>query len=349
MTTHIDLYAIHRLDRSAPPQALAAALTAQLNSTDPQDALTRGRIETARAILGDPAKRSAYDARLAEPRPVTEQTLARLAGGTAPTAAPGSSSGLVTSLGKPKVLASLAAALALLLIVVVTAVSCSGGDTGSKSASTNSGGASELDALPECWKMTSDDAAEDLEKWTQSAKKPPTTALVLDQVIDLPTEFAALDDGRPTGTSVIGLPFGLTQFQDRNIGVTANSTARGQRSQEITVNVAVVGQDGQVVSVRKYTAADRDTVPKPFDLANSSSGGYFRIQGTGGVDIPASATGTEKDMVFATDVLPDAFDHGRVWVLLRDGSSRLYKGHLYFERVSGSLSDPSKCATESPK
>ena len=81
MPHHIDLYAIYQLDRRQPPEALAAALTTALNATDPRDTLTCNRIDTARAILGDPQRRARYDAALADPNAPTldEAALAAIA------------------------------------------------------------------------------------------------------------------------------------------------------------------------------------------------------------------------------------------------------------------------------
>lgn len=62
----LNLYDIHHLDRSAPSPELAAQLTAQLNAATEQ--LARQRIDAARAILGDPQRRQAYDAQLADPQ-----------------------------------------------------------------------------------------------------------------------------------------------------------------------------------------------------------------------------------------------------------------------------------------
>ncbi len=119
---HIDLYTIYGLDRRQPPAALAAQLAAQMNVAP--DQLARQRLDTARAILGDPQRRARYDAQLADPAapPITEATLAALAGRPAPAQAK------PAPFAQPRVLAGLAAFLGVLLIVVVSAVACSGGD-----------------------------------------------------------------------------------------------------------------------------------------------------------------------------------------------------------------------------
>ena len=82
---HIDLYAAHGLDRSATSAELAATLTAQLDSVDQYDTVNRGRVETARAILGDTQRRATYDGLLSDPAAhIDERVLASIASG-APT------------------------------------------------------------------------------------------------------------------------------------------------------------------------------------------------------------------------------------------------------------------------
>ncbi|GAA1085139.1 hypothetical protein [Tsukamurella spumae] len=131
MPHHIDLYAIYGLDRRQPPEALAAALTAALNATDPRDQLTRNRIDTARAILGDPARRARYDAALADPNAPTidESALAAIAGRPVPAAVP--KPGLAGAFAgrQVRILSAVTAALALVLVIGVTAVACSIGDS----------------------------------------------------------------------------------------------------------------------------------------------------------------------------------------------------------------------------
>lgn len=119
----IDLYLIHKLDRRQPPEALAAQLSSELNSTDPRDTLMRSRIETARVILGDPQRRAAYDRQLDDPSTpeLTEQTLSQLSGQPAATAPRRS----VTA----RPLAIIAAATVVLLVVgIVLVVTLTGGD-----------------------------------------------------------------------------------------------------------------------------------------------------------------------------------------------------------------------------
>ncbi|GAC80862.1 hypothetical protein SAMN04488550_0574 [Gordonia malaquae] len=79
---HIDLYAAHALDRSQTCADFAAQLTAQLDTVDHYDTTTRGRIETARRILGDQQRRAAYDALLTDPAAhIDEAVLGSIASG----------------------------------------------------------------------------------------------------------------------------------------------------------------------------------------------------------------------------------------------------------------------------
>lgn len=78
----IDLYIAHSLDREATCLELAQTLTAQLDSLDQYDTVNRGRVETARAIIGDPQRRQVYDALLADAAShVDEPVLASIATG----------------------------------------------------------------------------------------------------------------------------------------------------------------------------------------------------------------------------------------------------------------------------
>lgn len=135
---HIDLYAIYGLDRNQSPEGLAGELTAQLNTADPRDTLTRNRIDTARAILGDPARRARYDAALADPAApiLDENALATIAGRTAPGVRPINQSTFAEP--KVKILAAVASGLAVTLVVAIVAVACSGADEGTPTPSATS-------------------------------------------------------------------------------------------------------------------------------------------------------------------------------------------------------------------
>ncbi|MDJ0454096.1 hypothetical protein [Gordonia amicalis] len=132
---HIDLYAVHGLDRRQPPEELAAVLTAQLNAVDSRDTLTRNRLETARAILGDPARRARYDAALADPAApiLDENALAAIAGRTAPGVRPTNQPTFAEI--KVKILAGVASGLAVALVVAIVAVACSSPDEGTSTPS----------------------------------------------------------------------------------------------------------------------------------------------------------------------------------------------------------------------
>lgn len=139
----LNLYAAHALDRSQSSEQLAAALTAQLNSTDPRDALTRNRIETARTILGDPQRRGAYDAQLADPAApaITEATLAALAGRPVPT-------GPALGSRRTKLIAASAAIVVAVIVIVVVAVAASGGGSSSGKDPVAAGPAGSATARP---------------------------------------------------------------------------------------------------------------------------------------------------------------------------------------------------------
>ncbi|GAA2375744.1 cutinase family protein [Gordonia cholesterolivorans] len=84
-----DFYRTLNLDPSAPPNALAAQLHQRISQTPPGPG--RDQLQQALAILGDPAKRQAYDARLRNPQapPWTPPELHQLAlGVTGPTGPP---------------------------------------------------------------------------------------------------------------------------------------------------------------------------------------------------------------------------------------------------------------------
>ncbi|MGV9748034.1 hypothetical protein ACWDTG_24470 [Rhodococcus zopfii] len=89
--SHIDLYAAHSLDAAASCDELAQLLAAQLEAIDQYDTVNRGRVETARRILGDQLRRAAYNSLLADPAAhIDEKVLASIASGTssAPTLPP---------------------------------------------------------------------------------------------------------------------------------------------------------------------------------------------------------------------------------------------------------------------
>lgn len=318
---HIDLYQAYGLDRRQPPEALAATLTAQLNSTNPQDSLSRNRIDTARAILGDPARRARYDAALADPAApvIGEAILAAIAGRPVPTALPTGLAGAFAET-KAKVLAAVVGVLALILVISVTAVACSGDSStsptasdGSSQSSTQTSGDSDQVCRPArgraVWNA----------EWEK--EKRPDYLLKLTAQTDLPSEVAQkLSNPRLAS----GLKF-MTQYQDKTIGVgEVNSTIGGP-----AVYVAQYDADGALIKLHTIRQqSDTTAMPTPFDQAEDISGGYMQVQAADGVEIPSAANGVEATQQYVVNALPDAFDRSKVWVLLRGGTT-LYRGTLY--------------------
>ncbi|GAC80837.1 hypothetical protein SAMN04488550_0600 [Gordonia malaquae] len=346
MTPHLDLYAIYGLDQRMPPTEIGQRLTEILNAT--ADPLTRGRIETARAILADPQRRTAYDRQLADPAapPITEQTLAQLAGRPAPTA-PGSGSGLAQLAGRPKVVAGIAAALALLLVVIVTAVSCSGSDSSSNNAG-GQGSRSADNSVP-----TSAEAGNrepinagndnlDAAVWRDTAKggEETTYSLQLTKEIALPNEFSRLS-GQGTGCTPgdhalnqgSQWNLGITQLRDSSVAIVCNVPRSDGKLTLAATQLAVVNKDGQVVSTKEYGPLE-DIALEPFDLPKQSLfKQYFHVEASNGITVPTESTGLSSGMVFVTQARPDAFDEDLVWVLLR-GSDKLYQAKVLFYRSS---------------
>ncbi|MCD2143714.1 hypothetical protein [Gordonia paraffinivorans] len=326
---HIDLYQAHGLDRGCSSPELAAQLTAQLATT--ADPVARRRIQVASAILGDDARRAAYDSRLADPQapPITEDVLAQLAGMPPQTTSP-----LTRTLLRPRVLATVAAALVALLALLVSLAACGGGDD-SKSSASGSGakvaaGTKNSDAAPVCW--TSNNELLSRAKW--DSRSVPTWSVLLTQQIDLPQQFAPMaQQERPFGTGYVTAPFntdgGLVQYQDRTVGVlwgTSREYVRGSQATDATMDLAVVDPSGTVVSHRTYNEDQSSQLPKVFDLANDQVGGYYRIEAED-IELPAQARGVDARQNYAVSILRDV-DEKTVWVLLR-GSSKLYKGAVY--------------------
>lgn len=323
----LDLYAIHGLDRSAPSQALAAQLTAQLNTAP--EPLARQRIDTARAILGDPQRRARYDAQLSDPAapPITEATLAALAGRPAPVQAR-------PAFAQPRVLAAIAAFIGILLVVVISAVACSGGDNDAAAPDSADGSATtaaeDRDDSPGCRRTTSEHLS--YMKWSTQSR--PAEILLLIDAYDLPGEFATMAT-RTDPITTTDYPFafdGLTQYQDKNIGIYLSEKGSGAYDRngypDTVLHGAIVSQNGEIVSSKTYTAAQRRDIPEPFDLAKKATSGYFRVEGKNGIEIPSAAAGDKQYKNNALAVLPDAFDDRVVWVAMR-GSAKLFKAALY--------------------
>ncbi|UZF54061.1 hypothetical protein LH935_14945 [Gordonia polyisoprenivorans] len=340
----LDLYSIYGLDRRQPPAQLAAQLTAQLNATDPRNQLTRSRIETARAIVGDPQRRAAYDRQLDDPQapPITEATLAALAGRPAPTAP--RSGGLATAFRsrQVQVLAGVAAVLVVVLVIVIVAVTAGGGGDSDKplagsTSTAGSHGRTTTTAAPNCQRLEVDSSNVNLNKavW-RSGDPSPSAALVLTNAYDLPAQFAPMSTRTKAFAGAVW-PFGsggLTQYQDHNIGVQLPHEARSNADN--TMDLAVVSPDGRLVSTASYDEASADRVPEPSDLVAKQWTGYFQVVATAGIDIPAAAAGNVPHVNYTLSLLPDAYDAKTIWVLMR-GSSKLYRSALYATDDANSL------------
>lgn len=333
----IDLYQIYGLGRSQPPEALAAQLTAQLNATDPRDGLTCTRIETARAVLGDAQKRAQYDAALSGPAPVTEEVLARLSGRPAPTAPRPSLKAQFAS-KQVRVLTGITAALAVILVVGITAVACSGGSDNGSTVATGSDAPASSAANAECAPADNDNLR--TAAWGKD-ESAPSRVLVLDQRIALPHSMPWTDRTRGGSTySQLGDTFrvnyrGLTQFQDRTIGVFQGPDPSDASTPSVIVTT--VAQDGKIVGAPREYRGVEDTPPAGFDLSRTTLSGYYRIAAAGGVQIPAAANGTEAGQEYATQLLADAVDDSVVWAIMRGDDGAIYKGKFYRAK------DPSAC------
>lgn len=327
----IDLYQVYGLDRSQPPQILAAVLTDQLNHVDPRDMVTRSRIDTARAILGDPQRRAAYDAQLGNPAapPVTEEALARISGRPVPTAPRPPLRGQFAS-KQVKIVGAVTAALALALVVSITAIACSGGGDSGTTASGGATGNGSTAAAPSSSDGCEPSNNEYLSRaeWDRSTTSAPSYAVILTRRIALPRSMPWTD--RVLGGTtyhLLGDGFrinyrGLAQFQDHAIGVFQGPEPDDDRTP--TAIVTTVSQDGAIVSTRDYSGADAP-LPAGFDLARTTTAGYFHITATDGVSIPAAANGTGDDQAYAEQILPDAFDEHTVWVIMRGEEGAIFK------------------------
>lgn len=328
---HLDLYRIYGLDPQAGAPELAQRLTSQLNATDPRDTLVRSRIKTARTILGGP-QRAQYDQHLADPEAPTidEGALAAMAGQSVP--AP-ERSGLAGAFAHPRVklLASVAGALTLLLVILAAVIATSS-DNGDKADNAAAPGIASNSATAStstnCWVTTS----ELLRNTRWSRATTPGYSLLLTDQIHLPSQFAALKDQTygfgDHATAPFSIDGGLTQYQDKNVGILRGTSRKKLGGNDATMDLAIVSPDGALISQRTYTEDERSQIPKKFDLAKDFTTGYHRIEAEQGVTIPAAAAGDEVNKNFATAIMPDAFDKKVLWVLLR-GSAALYKASVF--------------------
>lgn len=189
---------------------------------------------------------------------------------------------------------------------------------------------------PVCAVAPNEDAGD--ASWSANGKAP-FDAIVLTQQTELPREFASLKEREKEFSGYTSYPLavdeGLFQYQDRNIGVVT-ATPRSHESSfgplDATVDLALVDADGQVKSHRTYGEDEVGELPTPFDLANDQLGGYYRIQASEGVEVPAQAMGVEGEQNFALSILPDV-DGETLWVLLRGGTD-LYKAEFYYNSTS---------------
>ncbi|GEE00377.1 hypothetical protein nbrc107696_08230 [Gordonia spumicola] len=322
---HIDLYQIYGLDRRQPSETLAAQLTAQLNSTDPQDSLTRSRIDTARAILSDPQRRARYDAQLGDPAAPTldEASLATIAGRPVPT---GPRTGLagVFAETKARILAAVVGVLALILVVAVTAVACSGSDGGSSTAtdgaqkSSSQQRSSAQSSNGECELQPSTGAV--LTRWRGSR---PTNLIKIHKQVPLPAEIGDRLAAGPGDGLIYESTTYIRQYQDKTISVAIFD--------DDVTTMAFYRTDGTLVQTRKF--AKDETLPPTFDLSEEPFTGYARVQADG-VTLPSEAAGKEPQQQYALTVRPDAFDRDVVWVLLRGGKD-LYIGTVYRKLTDG--------------
>lgn len=98
---HYDLYQALNLDRSKAPDEISAELSERLEKNELDNIGGREEVEIARAILGDPQKRTTYDSRLDDPNApeVDVNALRQLAAadfsaGTAPAGDPAAGAGV---------------------------------------------------------------------------------------------------------------------------------------------------------------------------------------------------------------------------------------------------------------
>ncbi|GAB03886.1 hypothetical protein GII30_15025 [Gordonia amarae] len=335
----IDLYAIYNLDRSRPPEVLAAQLTDALNRTDPRDTVLRNRIETARAVLGDPQRRAHYDHRLTRPQPVTEEELSRIAGRPVPTAP---RTGLAAAFASTQVrlLAGVAIVLAVVLVVVV-AVLASGGDDASTTQASDRG-ATSASPTRAVESSASPSSATSADRWNcrpVPANKVydtlneavPRATFVIERTVDLPSTFSGLRRVTFSDNGDFSDRFnyeGLNQLADGSVAVSLNQppqTVLNMYRQERAA-VAVVTPDGSVAD-RGVVAADA----RP----RRAAGGHSQVRAQ--LDIagqPADYTSYGGRMIGAINSITDP---SVVFVLLPE-SDKLYIGGL-FDLGSTPISD----------
>lgn len=254
---------------------------------------------------------------------------------------------------------SAVAAILLVAVIAVVAVAVNSDDSGTDNTAAASGEgrvygppAPAEPALDEngnrvCWRGDADDAGKPV--WDKKDSKQPQGVLMLTDAYDLPTshdQLAELEVGVDGMSSLFtGLPFlGLTQLQDKTIGVVSHKPYADWEESTLAV---VDPQSGDVVG--QFDAGNAESAPTRFDLAARYDWGYHRIETSNDqIQLPAASAGTEDSMRYAISVMPDVFDEGTYWVLLR-GSSDLYRAELFvsnnWRSMGDAFGDTSQCGT----
>lgn len=236
------------------------------------------------------------------------------------------------------VLAGGVAVLVVLLVVLLVVITGSDDNDAGETAALNgtpaaseSAETSESTAAETC----ADDADEEIinASWSKTKSTTPSYAIVLQQVIELPSAFApmAQETSPFTGYEVAfgtsgsrGVVEGLHQAQDGSIIAVYHDTS-GSTQQ---VAYAIISADGAVTSdgviPEKYSEWP---IPKDSDLMRIPKTGYHRVTAADGIQIPAAARGDEDEKNFILAALPDVMDKEVVWVLMR-GGTQLYKASV---------------------
>lgn len=353
----VDYYRALGLDPASPSHALLAQLAHRIAQTPPGP--ERHLMEQARAVLGDPAKRAAYDARLRDPQALPwtpaelhELALARLS----QSPAGGGLADKITAVPR-RVLAAVAAGLALALVLVVTLVSCTGGGSNTTDVGSNKGASSPAASSPRGCTIERSNSVT-LAAWNGGAK--PDYALVLTEAYTLPasvgSELSQMAGATSSGQAIQELSNGDIEVkisdynyrspENREFGMAPASTGFGYRA-------AYLNPEGELLYTYEFKDPSID-VPvseyegreNPYDsyerLRNGSSYGAFRITAKDGIGIPAKAANSKNDGKYALDVLvssnPNGSD-GEIWLLLRGGTD-LYKAKLV--ETSDDV-DPTSC------
>lgn len=237
---------------------------------------------------------------------------------------------------------SAVAAVLLVAVIAVIAVAVNSDDSGTDNTAAASGEgrvygppapANQEDAACKLRDAELLDTASWTDSQTKDGARQPSGVLMLTKETPLPPEFSPLAE--------TDADRGITQYQDQTVGVIA-VPENGGRADRV---VATVDPDGTVVDVSEYSS--EYDMPEPFDLVKQWSYGYYRVEASNGIQIPAAAAGNEVNMNFVTAVLPDSFDSEKFWILLR-GSSSLYEAELYRSvtdwRELGDAFDTSRCS-----